>query len=95
MRRNVTYIKLNLLPPLSYSRLEKVCKKLHFKKYSLYKQGIQDFEATKAKKKNSLKVELLAALVAHPLPLADFFTSNFFFSILPDVISDNMPVLFL
>ena len=56
---------------------------------------MQEFKATKAKKKNSLKVELLAALVAHPLPLADFFTSNFFFSILPDIISDNMPVLFL
>ena len=28
-------------------------------------------------------------------PLADFFTFNFSFLILPDVISDNIPVLFL
>ena len=29
------------------------------------------------------------------LPLADFFASNFSFSILPDVLSDNIPVPFL
>ena len=31
----------------------------------------------------------------HSLPLADFFASNFSFLILPDILSDNMPVLFL
>ena len=29
------------------------------------------------------------------LPLADFFTSDFSFLILPDIISDNIPVFFL
>ena len=29
------------------------------------------------------------------LPLADFFASNFFFLMLPDVLSDNIPVPFL
>ena len=29
------------------------------------------------------------------LPLSGFFASNFSFLILPDVISDNIPVLFL
>ena len=56
---------------------------------------MQELEATKVKKKNSLKVELLAALVAHPSPLADFFASNFSFLILPDVISNNTLVPFL
>ena len=29
------------------------------------------------------------------LPLADFFASNFFFLILPNILSDNTPVPFL
>ena len=29
------------------------------------------------------------------LPLADFFASDFFFSILSNIFSDNMPVFFL
>ena len=29
------------------------------------------------------------------LPLANFFVSDFFFLILPDILSNNMPVLFL
>ena len=56
---------------------------------------MQDLKATKVKKKNSLEVKLLVTLVAYLSPLADFFTSNFSFSILPDVISNNTPVLFL
>ena len=40
--------------------LEKVYKKLHFKKHLLYKQGMQELKAIKIKKKNSLKVKLLA-----------------------------------
>ena len=47
------------------------------------------------KEKNSLEAELLTALVAHLLPLANFFVFNFSFLILPDVISDNIPILFL
>ena len=56
---------------------------------------MQDLKATKVKEKNSLEAELLATLVAHLLPLANFFASNFSFSTLPDVISNNMPVFFL
>ena len=56
---------------------------------------MQELKATKIKKKNSLEVKLLATLVAYPLPLVNFFASNFSFSILPNVISDNTPVLFL
>ena len=56
---------------------------------------MQELKTTKVKEKNSLKVELLAILIAYPLPLADFFVFNFFFSTLFDVISDNIPVLFL
>ena len=55
---------------------------------------MQELKATKVKEKNSLEAKLLATLVAHLLPLADFFASNFSFSTLPDVISDNTPVPF-
>jgi hypothetical protein len=56
---------------------------------------MQEFKATKIKNKNSSEAESLATLIAYPLPLANFFTSNFSFSTLPDVISNNTPVLFL
>ena len=56
---------------------------------------MQEFKAAKVKKKNSLKAKLLATLVAYPLPLANFFTFNFSFLILPNVISDNILVPFL
>ena len=56
---------------------------------------MQKLEAAKAKKKNSLETELLATLIAYPLPLADFFASDFSFSILPNVISNNTPIPFL
>ena len=57
----------------------------------------------KANKKEEFKVEIIyIAKVGffdtfnpHLLPLADFFASNFFFSILPNVLFDNMPVPFL
>ena len=39
-------------------------------------------------------MELLTALIADLLPLASFFNFNFSFPILPDVISDNIPVPF-
>ena len=56
---------------------------------------MQELKATKIKEKNSLEVKLLATLVAYLLPLTDFFVSNFSFLILPDVISNNIPVFFL
>ena len=56
---------------------------------------MQKLKATKVKEKNSLEIELLATQVAYLLPLFNSFDFNFFFSILPDVISDNMPVPFL
>ena len=56
---------------------------------------MQELKAAEVKKKNSLKAELLATLIAHPSPLANFFTSNFSFLILLNIISNNMPVLFL
>ena len=56
---------------------------------------MQELKAVKVKEKNSLEVELLATLIAHLLPLADFFIFNFSFLTLPDIVSDNTPVLFL
>ena len=56
---------------------------------------MQELKATKVKKKNSLEAKLLATLVAYLLLLADFFAFNFSFSILPDVISNNISVPFL
>ena len=56
---------------------------------------MQDLKTTKIKKKNSLEVKLLITLIAYLLPLANFFTSNFSFLILPDIISNNIPVPFL
>ena len=57
----------------------------------------------KANKKEEFKVEItyivkigfFNAPNSYLLPLADFFTSNFSFLILPNVLSDNTPVLFL
>ena len=56
---------------------------------------MQEFKATKVKKKNSLEVESLAAQVAYLLPLANSFDFNPSFLILPDVIFNNTPVPFL
>ena len=56
---------------------------------------MQELETAKVKEKNSLETESLAILVAYPSPLANFFISNFSFSILPDIISDNTPIPFL
>ena len=56
---------------------------------------MQELKATKVKEKNSLKVELLAILIAHLSPLANFFAFNFSFLILPNVISNNTPIPFL
>ena len=67
---------------------------MHFKKHLFREQGIQELKTTKVKEKNSLEVKLLATLVAYPLPLTDFFIFNFFFLILSNIISDNMPIFF-
>ena len=56
---------------------------------------MQELKATEVKEKNSLEVELLAAQVAYLLPLVNSFNFNSSFLILPDVIFDNTPVLFL
>ena len=56
---------------------------------------MQELKATKVKEKNSLKVKLLATLVAYLSPLADFFAFNFSFLILPNVISNNTSIPFL
>ena len=56
---------------------------------------MQELKTAEAKEKNSLKVELLATQVAHPLPLANSFNFNPSFSILPDVIFNNTFVPFL
>ena len=40
-------------------------------------------------------VEFFNTFNPHLLLLADFFTSNFSFLILPDILSNNIPVLFL
>ena len=56
---------------------------------------MQELKATKVKEKNSLEVKLLTTLVAHPSPLTNFFTFNFSFLTLPDVISNNTPIPFL
>ena len=57
----------------------------------------------KANKKEKFKVEIAYIVKIgffntpnpHLLPLADSFDFNFFFSILPNIISDNMPIPFL
>ena len=56
---------------------------------------MQELKATKVKEKNSLEVELLATLIAYLSPLANFFIFNFFFSTLPNIISNNIPIFFL
>ena len=57
----------------------------------------------KAKKKKEFKikiaymaaVEFINTLDPHLLPLSSSFNFNLFFSILPDIISNNTPVPFL
>ena len=56
---------------------------------------MQEFKTAKVKKKNSLKVELLAIQVAYLLPLVNSFDFNPSFLILPDVIFNNTPIPFL
>ena len=53
---------------------------------------MQELKATEVKKKNSLKVELLAIQVAYLLPLANSFNFNPSFLILPDIIFNNTSI---
>ena len=63
-------------------------------------QGLYKLEA-KEKKKSKVETVYIVEVKSfntsspHLLPLADSFNFNFFFSILPDVISNNIPVPFL
>ena len=81
-------------------RLKKVCNKVHSKKYCLIEQGLREL---KVNKKKEFKVEITYIAVVgsfntfnpYLLPLSGSFNFDFSFLILPDVISDNIPVLFL
>ena len=75
--------------------LKKVCKKVWLKEYRLVKQGLRELEADKQKELNSLKAELLGALVAHQSPLADSFVFDPFFLMLFDLLNSSTPVPFL
>ena len=72
--------------------LKKVCEKVQSKKYYLVEQGLCKL---KTDKKKEFKVESINTFNPYLLPLFNFFTSNFSFLILPDVLSDNTPVSFL
>ena len=70
------------------------------KKYYLVKQGLYKLEAKK-KKKSAVEIVYIAVVGSsntpnpYLLPLANSFNFNFFFLILPDIISNNIPVPFL
>jgi hypothetical protein len=73
------------------------------KKYHLVKQGMQELKAEKRNSSNLTEVDKAHTVVAESsnipnsclLPLANSFTFNFSFSILPDIIFDNTPIFFL
>ena len=70
------------------------------KEYRLVKQGLRELEA-KEKKKSEVKIAYIIEVNSSNAPnsylslLANFFNFNFSFLILPDIISDNIPILFL
>ena len=73
---------------------------MRFEKYYLVKQGLHKLEA-KGKKKSKVKTVYIAEVESfntpspYLLPLTDPFTFSFSFLILPDVISNNIPISFL
>jgi hypothetical protein len=81
-------------------RLKKVYNKVCSKKYHLIKQGLCKLKADK-KKKSKIEmayiVEVGSINTPNPylLPLFGFFNFDLSFLILPNIISDNMPVPFL
>ena len=56
------------------------------------KQGLYKLKVNKKKK---FKVEFINTPNPHLLLLFNFFASDFFFLILPNMISDNIPIPFL
>ena len=80
--------------------LKKGCAKVWSKEYYLVEQGSCKLKADK-KKKSATETVYIAEVgffnTPNPylLPLTDSFNFNFSFLILPDVISNNIPVLFL
>ena len=70
------------------------------KEYYLIKQGLHRLEV-KEKKEFIIEIAYIAEVESfntpspYLLPLSDFFVSNFFFLILPNVLSDNTPIPFL
>ena len=81
-------------------RLKKVYDKVYSKKYCLVEQGLRELKVNKKKKS---KVEITYIIVVgscnapnpYLLPLSGSFNFDFSFLILPNIISDNIPVPFL
>ena len=73
---------------------------MQFKEYCLVKQGLYKLKV-KEKKKSKVEIAYIAVVGSfntpnlYLLPLFSSFNFDFSFSILPDVISDNIPVPFL
>ena len=81
-------------------RLKKVYEKVRSKKYHLVKQGLRELEV-KEKKKFKVEIAYIVEVgsinTPNPclLPLSNSLNFDFSFSILPDVISNNIPIPFL
>ena len=60
----------------------------------MYKLKANKKEKFKVKIAYIIKIGFFNTPNPYLLPLADFFTSNFSFLILPDILSNNMPVPF-
>ena len=80
--------------------LKKVCDKVQSKKYYLIKQSLCKLKVNK-KKKFKIEMAYIAEVKSintfnpYLLPLSGSFNFDFSFLILPNVISNNMPILFL
>ena len=79
---------------------KKIYKKVRSKKYYPVEQGLREFKADK--KKKVITETIYTAVIGsfntpnpHSLLLADFSNFNLSFLILPDVISNNIPIPFL
>ena len=66
-----------------------------FSKIRLYKLKAKEKKKSKIKTAYIVEVESSNTFNPHLLPLADFFNFNPSFLILPDIIFNNTPVLFL
>ena len=80
--------------------LKKVCEKVQSKKYHLVEQGLRELKADK-KEKFKIKTAYIVKVGSintpnlYLLPLSNSLNFNFSFSILPNIISDNIPIPFL